>query len=653
MADKDAQSNQPTHGERDERMPRAGSRRRARHAASQPEGGAQREGDAQPEGDFCAAAPAPSRRRSAPRAEAAGPSVPARPRARSRQVPPQEPQEAPVKPGLSGKIDSLRGKGVRALAGVSGGKPPKPPRKNRRNPIARVANRWFDRVMGAVKDGGLSGQEEEYAAHKTTRDFVCNTVGVGAWGMVFPVLTMVSTQLVGAEQAGMISMAFVVGTLLMIIANFGVRTYQISDVNEAHSFNDYQVNRWITCAVMVAIGVAYCMVRGYDSTMFYLSMGVFTYKMIDGLADVYEGRLQQVDKLYLAGVSQAFRSMFALIAFTIALLITRDAVISSFAMAIAAAVTFVVVTYPLTLLETPRSRSATASSVFLLFKNTAPLFLALFLYAVIDNMPKFVMESMLSYDNQLYFNALYFPAQGILITAQLVYKPLLVRMAGVWQDTSKRRQFDMILVGILLLIVGITAVNVVVMAWVGIPVMSILYGIDFEQFRQLMYTMLVAGGVTAAIDFLYQVITVMRRQRDVTALYCVTFGFSLFIPMLLVSFTGLPGAILSYLIVMSILFVLLVWEYLRIRRDLARGRRVARGRDAVGRDAGYGHDGAQGRERTTFSACAAAEDEADFASEPDGFARPAEEAPLRPSEIRARREHREEVMRRRTSNRRS
>ena len=63
--------------------------------------------------------------------------------------------------------------------------------------------------MGAVKDGGLSNQEEEYAAHKTTRDFVWNSLGVGAWGLVFPALTMVSTQLVGVEEAGMVSMAFV------------------------------------------------------------------------------------------------------------------------------------------------------------------------------------------------------------------------------------------------------------------------------------------------------------------------------------------------------------------------------------------------------------------------------------------------------------
>ena len=443
------------------------------------------------------------------------------------------------------------------------------PRRQRRNFIAELANHWFDRVMGGVRSGELSGQEQ-YSSHRTSRDFIWNTIGIGCWGMVFPILTIVATQLAGVEQAGMLSMAFVTGTLLMILANFGVRTYQVSDIEEKHSFSDYQINRWITCVLMVLVGVVYCNIRGYDSTMFYISIGIYLYRMVDGLADVYEGRLQQADKLYLAGISQAIRSVAVLVIFSVLLFITRNMVVASFGMAIVAFATFVVITLPLALMETPKSRKASVASIAQLFKECAPLFIALFLYSLIDNMPKFVMEGTLSYDNQLYFNALYFPAQGILLTVQLVYKPLLVRMANVYNDPRSRRKFTVIVVGIFLLIVAVTVVNVFIMGWIGLPIMSFLYGIDFEQFRGLCFIMLAAGGVTAAIDFLYQVITVMRRQKSVMKLYIITFGFALFVPTLLIMFTGLPGAAIAYLIVMTILFVLLVWEYFRILASMAK-----------------------------------------------------------------------------------
>lgn len=436
-------------------------------------------------------------------------------------------------------------------------------------PLERIVTSWFNRLLGAASDRSFSSQDEMYASNRTTRDYVWNTIGISAWGMVFPALTVVVTQLVGVEQAGMFSMAFVVGMLLMIVANYGVRTYQVSDVDEAHSFSDYQINRFATCIVMLIAGVLYCSARGYTDDMFVISIGVYFYKMIDGLADVYEGRLQQVGKLYLAGVSQTIRSLAVVIIFSVCLFITHNLMISCIVMAIAAVASFIIVTLPLALLETPKSRRPTRACIVALFKQCFPLFLALFLYALIDNMPKFVMEGVLSYDNQLYFNALYFPAQGILLTVGLIYKPQLVRMTMLWADPSKRKRFDLMILAMLGFIVVLTLFMIVVMGWIGIPVMSFMYGIDFEPFRELAFIMLAAGGVTAAIDFLYQVITVLRQQKAVTKLYLISFGFSLFIPILLVNFTGLPGIVIGYLIVMSILFVLLIWEYLRIRRTFA------------------------------------------------------------------------------------
>ena len=458
------------------------------------------------------------------------------------------------------------------------GKPPRRP-----NFITRSVNRWCNRLLGAVSERSLTGQEAEYAAHRTTRDYVWNTVGVGTWGMVFPILTIVVTQLAGVEQAGMFSLAFITALMLMFVGNYGVRTYQASDLDEEHSFADYQANRWITCALMLAAGAAYCSIRGYAGDMLVISGGVYVYKMIDALADVYEGRLQQADKLYLAGISQAFRSLTVLFVFSLALLVTRNLPIACVIMAVVAVATFLFLTLPLTLFETPKSRRASLSSVATLFKQCFPLFVALFMYNLIDNMPKFVMEGVLSYDNQLYFNALYFPAHAILLTAGFVYKPLTMRMAQAWADPSKRKKFNIIIVAIFAMIVVLTGAVMLLMSWIGIPVMGFLYGLDFEQFRELALIMLAAGGVTAAIEFLYQVITVLRRQRAVTKLYLITFGFSLFVPVLLVNFTGLPGAVIGYLIVMCILLVLLFWEYLRIRAALAREDAAREEAHATGR----------------------------------------------------------------------
>jgi O-antigen/teichoic acid export membrane protein len=306
--------------------------------------------------------------------------------------------------------------------------------------------------------------------------------------------------------------------------------------------------------------------------MFVMSMGIFAFKAIDAFGEVYEGRLQQVDKLYLGGISLSLRSLAGFLLFSIALAVTGDLGIASIAMAVAAACTLVFLTIPLTMFETPKSLPLNPRSVRLLFQDCFPVFLALFLYAVIDNMPKFVMQgAALPYDNQLYFNALYFPAQAILITVGMIYKPLLVKLANVWADESRRNRFDAVIIAMMALIVGITVVGILFMNWIGIPIMSFMYGLDFEKYKQLSFIMLAAGGVTAAIDFLYQVITILRRQQVVLGLYLITFGFSLLVLILMTTMMKLQGAVVGYLIVMSILLILLVREYVTQRIKFSKG----------------------------------------------------------------------------------
>lgn len=435
------------------------------------------------------------------------------------------------------------------------------------NFLVRITNAWMDRLLGAVADRSLADQEEEYASNQTKKDYIWNTAGLTAWGMVFPLLTIVVTQLVGTEIAGMFSLVFVTANVLMIIANYGVRTYQVSDLEHRQSFNNYQLNRWITCIAMMGIGVIYCHIRGYDGAMFTMSVCIYLYRMIDGLADVYEGRLQQEDKLYLAGVSQGVRSVLVLVAFTICLFLTHDIATSSLVMALVAGVTFVFITYPLALLETSHSSKLRLAGVVELFKQCFPLFVALFLYNFIDNMPKFLMDGVLSYDNQLYFNALYFPAQSIMLTVGFIYKPLLIRIAQAWADTSKRKRFDLFVIAFIAVIVILTVIFILVMSWIGIPIMSFLYGVDFEQFRALCIIMLIAGGVTGGIDFLYQIITVMRHQNVVIRLYLITFACSIVVPFILIRTSGIMGAGISYLIEMCVLFGLLVFEYIHLRMN--------------------------------------------------------------------------------------
>ena len=428
-----------------------------------------------------------------------------------------------------------------------------------------LVGHWWDRVISSIFSGGLAQQSSQYLAHQTKRDYLANIVGQSSWGALFPLLTVVCSQLVGVEQAGLFSMAFVVGMLLLFVAQYGVRTFQVSDLDEMQSFSDYQAQRLVTCIGMVLAGLTWCFLRGYGKPMLSICTGIFAFRFADGMADVYEGRLQQKDKLYLAGISQALRCILGFLTFSIVLLITRNLAWATWAMGLTALLTLVAVTIPLALLETEKSTPLTLRGIKRIFVQCWPLFLGLFLYNLIDSIPKFAMEISLSYDNQLYFNALYFPAHMILMLSILIYRPQLVRLANIWENPDSKHRFGLVVFAMLGVIILITAVTVLFVDSIGIPLNTFLYGVDFESYRGLARVMVITGGICAGIDYLYQIITILRAQKSVTRIYLISVIIAVPVVFMMVSFDGLNGAVIGSFTSMSILFLLLISDYISLR----------------------------------------------------------------------------------------
>ncbi len=442
----------------------------------------------------------------------------------------------------------------------------KQPKVAHQSPLRRVVDQWWERLYAlAFGKVPLGEQAQLYDSNQGLRDYIWNTAGQTIWGSFFPLLTIIATQLTGAEEAGRFNLAFTVATLLLWMGNYGVRTFQVSDLDEMDSFGAYQVQRVMTCILMLVCGWMYCTAKSYETSMMLISAGAFGYRAIDALADVYEGRLQQMDKLYLSGISLALRTVIPLVVFTVILLTSGSLPTASIALAIAELASLVVVTIPLALLETPRSRSWEWLEVREIFVECFPAFAAIFLFNLIESVPKFAMEGTLPYEDQVYFSAIYFPAQKALLALGFIYKPQLVRLANIWQDSTKRVRFDLIVVAMLGAAAVITLGMTIFAAIVGIPLASFLYAADFEPFRHAQYLMLLAGGFAAASDFLFQILTVLREQGKAMLAYVIAFVFVVAASMIMVRTAGFMGAVYAYLAVMVILFALLAAQYVTIR----------------------------------------------------------------------------------------
>ena len=76
------------------------------------------------------------------------------------------------------------------------------------------------------------------------------------------VILMVISRINGLEDAGIFSIANAIASLMLTVGNFGMRNYQVTDINEKYSFCNYISSR-ICTDVLMFLGSLYYIMKGW------------------------------------------------------------------------------------------------------------------------------------------------------------------------------------------------------------------------------------------------------------------------------------------------------------------------------------------------------------------------------------------------------
>ena len=94
-------------------------------------------------------------------------------------------------------------------------------------------------------------------------------------------------------DAGVFTIAFAIGNLMMAIGKYGIRQFQVSDVEEKYSFKEYTVARIITSIIMIVASFVYVGVNLasglYNSSKSIVIILICLAKVIDAVEDVIHG----------------------------------------------------------------------------------------------------------------------------------------------------------------------------------------------------------------------------------------------------------------------------------------------------------------------------------------------------------------------------
>lgn len=161
------------------------------------------------------------------------------------------------------------------------------------------------------------------------------------------IFLIILTNIMGKSAAGLYSLGIMIANQMLTVGKYSVRNYQVSDINEKYTFDQYYTFRICTCAAAMLITIGWVIFGGYRGDEAVVIISLTVYKMAECMSDLFEGLYQQRFRFDISGRSQFTKDLIMIICYGGMLIITKDVVLSSVVLAVVSFVLIFVIDFPI------------------------------------------------------------------------------------------------------------------------------------------------------------------------------------------------------------------------------------------------------------------------------------------------------------------
>ena len=394
---------------------------------------------------------------------------------------------------------------------------------------------------------------KEYDLKQNTFWYTAGTLCSSATSVL---LMLLVTRLTGISEAGVFAIAYSISQLMLTIGWYGTRSFQVSDVREEFVFSDYLGLKIGLTIIMIFGGIIYSVALGNYGYKLWITFLYCILMIAEVFADLFSSRFQQIDKLYIAGMSYVARNIGYCVFFGLGLLLTKELTVA-FLLAIGySVIELAVFDIPMIKKTASMRRHVKWEQIWRLLKACFPLFISSFVTTFIVNIPKNAIELSFSQEIQAYYNIIFMPSSLVNMFCMFIFVPLYTRIARAWSEGSVKL-FKNIILKIVGIVLGLTLITLVGCGLLGIPVLEIVYGVDLSGYKTPFLILVGAGCINSLNTVWSYIFTVVRKQKYILLIYTTSLVCAQIMIMPLLSTFGVMGASLDYLfgiIVVCILF---------------------------------------------------------------------------------------------------
>lgn len=375
------------------------------------------------------------------------------------------------------------------------------------------------------------------------------------------------TRILGVDEAGVFSISYSVGQLMLSIGWFGTRQFQVSDINEEFKFSDYFSLKIFMTIIMMVGCLIYSVFLHFNTYKMLVTFLYCLFLICDVFADLFSARFQQVDKLFLSGISYIIRILGYNLVILFSLLCFKNLIVAIVLAMIYSALELTFFDLQLIKRISQIKMEFHLDKIIQLIKNCFPLFISSFLTTFIVNVPKNAIELNFDSSVQTYYNIIFMPSYIINLFCMFIFVPLYTSIANTWLNSTKYKFINTV-VKLMIFDVLLSLVVFAGCYFLGIPLLELVYGVDLQSVKSSFLILIIAGCFTSMNSILSYIFTVVRRQRFMIYIYVVAMVLAQISVKTLTLNYGIFGASLDYLIgIASITVMFIIGLVLVLRKD--------------------------------------------------------------------------------------
>lgn len=372
-----------------------------------------------------------------------------------------------------------------------------------------------------------------------------------SWGSIVYVgvqwlQTVLVARLLGYEDAGIFGLAMSVTNIFFAISIYGMKNFQISDIEEKYTAGNYLFSRVITGGGAFFLCTVFAIVNQYDIKQTICIVVYMLFKLSESFFDVISGFYQKHWRMDVMGKSLLIRSVLMLVIFPTIIWVTKDLLVAIIAMSLAVFLVIIFYDYKrVKILEVIEYKKNSHKIPTLLFE-CLPLGLYLILSTSIGSVPRYFLEVYQGTEKLGIYASVAAPTLIVQMAATYVFNPMVTVLAESYNKREKGKFLKTMKQCVLSTIV-VSVVAIVGGKIFGKLGLKMLYGESIIEYEYLLTPLITCTITTAFVWLFCAVLTVLRDFRALLIGNGCAFVFSISLSIVLIPIWDMQGTTFALL----------------------------------------------------------------------------------------------------------